>query len=649
MAQPSSTTMSDIAKKSGTVTVSSASHFARTRSPNSLAEASSLLALSQPVTFGNEPQEQNDPSLSHTPASGEQGDRPVSSLKDSLQPEDAPQRSVSVEKKGVQPCPSSETRTGRTPSLSAAEAMLMLTADFPTVSDDTAPKDARHVEEDEPREHVSLEGKEHRSSHVQDEEEGKPAEERIEVTMNDTELHLNPCDDDGVETTKEEVMDTSPLSQDSDFNGVLQPAVTAPDDPADAGSIAPLTVDTHPITSAEQSVAITKLLSPPESSPSVTDYPPQDISEGLAALEAVSSEEEQIEGHMAGDEEGSKQGVVESVGGNEKSSVDDVDRRGELSEPHKGKSYHERDIAEREDGSLPSDPAAYAPGVTCNGQMHAVARPTHCSLEEAGADEVHDGANDPQVSQSEVACLQHSAPATEGPIAAPVQLLTPPLDRDQVFTCALPEALDDTVTHPQSAHFKHHDSTRKRRNYRHSSHKEHSSSKSNHRHSLSPSSQRRDRDRHSTERSAFHYSGSEHRSSQHQADTKTSHDRSTSRDWVQDRPVGVHEGQEYHQNHHPHKDSTTVNSTTKYRHHESQRSPRHHERYSQQNGHHQTQPRSSQWDDRWKHPSSHHSSTRDTPQEDAAGNDGHGHKRRHSSYSEHSSSDPMPKPKRTVS
>ena len=648
MTQLSSTTTSDTANKSGSVTVTNASHFSRTRSPNSLAEASSLLALSQPVTFGSEPQEQIGTSLDHTPASGEQGDGPALSLQDSLQPKDATQRDVTAEEReSSQPCPSSETRTGRTPSLSAAEAMLMLTVDFTTVPDDAAPEDTPHVQEDEPLEHMSLEGRDHSSSDVQVEEEVKPAEESTEGTMDDTELHLNPCDSDGLETRKEELMDPSPLSQDNELNGVFQPAISAPDEPTDAGSIAQLTVDTHPITAAEQSVAITKLLSPPESSPSVTDYPPQDISEGLAALEAVSSEEEQIESHMGEDEEESKQGAVEGMGGGKKSPVTDIDRRGNLSESRNGKSFHERELTEGEDGSLPSDAAAYTPGVTCNGQVHAVTRPTHHNLDKVGAEEVSDsGANNPQLSQSEGACLQHSALATEGPIAAPVQLLTPPLDRDQVFTCALPEA-SDTVSHPQSTHFKHHDSTRKRRNYRHSSHKEHSSSKFNHRRSLSPTSQRRDRDRHSTERSAYHHSGSEHRSSQHQADPKTSHDRSTSRDWGQDRPSSVHEGQEY-QNFYPHRDSGKANSTTKHRHHDGQRGPHYHDRYSQQNGHHQTQPRSSQWDDRRKHSSTHRSNVRDTPREDMAGNGGHGHKRRHSSYSEHSSSDLVPKPKRTV-
>lgn len=639
MTQPSSTTESS--KRSGTVTAPILAQFSRTRSPNSLAEASSLLALSQPVTFSSEPQEQISAAVDHTSALEEyQGNRPASPLKNGLQPESALECSVTaVGRENSQPCPPSETRTGRTPSLSAAEAMLMLTSDFAKVPEDAIPEDAPHTQEDQPSVQVSLEGKEHSSSDISG-EEGKPSEEIREGTpLNDSELLLVSCDDD---EAKKEMMVQSSLSQDAERNDTLQPAVTARDRSLDAGPVTALTLDTRPDTVAEQSVAITKLLSPPESSPSVTDCPPHDIGDGL---EAVSSEEEQVESQMARGEEGGQQGTVEVVDSKETSSMADLDSRGE---PHQHEPYHTKDLAEDKYGSLPDNPAASTPGVACNGQVHTATAPTRQNPAEDGP-EVHGGANNPQLIQSEVSCLQHSAPVTEAPMAAPVQLLTPPLDRDQVFTCALPEDAD-ADSHSQPAHFKHHDSTRKHRNYRHSGHKEHSSSRSYHRHSLSPAGQRRERDRSNTERSAFHHSGSERSSSQHQADAKMSRGRSSSRDQMQDRLVSAHEGQEYHQMYHSHRDSSKTVPGTKHRHHDGQWGSRHHERYSQQNGHHQTQPRNSQWADRWRHSSTHPSSVRDAPQGDVAGSGGYAHKRRHSSsYSEHSSCDPVPKPKRTVS
>ena len=641
MTQPSSATESS--KRGGTATAPILAQFSRTRSPNSLAEASSLLALSQPVTFSSELQEKIGAAVNRTSAPEEyQRNRSASPLKDGLQPESVPECGVMAEgMESSQPCPPSEIRTARTPSLSAAEAMLMLTSDLAKVPEDAVLEDAPHTQEDEPSAPVPLEGKEHTSSDVSG-EEGKPSEEiRVGTPLNDSELLLVPCDDG---EAKKEVMVQSSLSQDGEHNDALQPAVTAQgkDRSVDAGPVTPLTLDPLPDAAAEQSVAITKLLSPPESSPSVTDCPPHDIGDGL---ETVSSEEEQVESQMASGEEVGQQGTVEVVDSKEKSSVADLDSRGE---PHQHEPYHKKNLAEGKDGSLPDNPAASTPGVACNGLVPTATAPTRQNPAEDGP-EVQGEANNPQLIQSEVSCLQHSAPVTEAPMAAPVQLLTPPLDRDQVFTCALPEDTD-ADSRSQPTHFKHHDSTRKHRNYRHSGHKEHSSSRSHHRRSLSPAGQRRERDRSSTERSAFHHSGSERSSSQHQADAKMSRSRSSSRDQIQDRLVSAHEGQEYHQMYHSHRDSPKTAPGTKHRHHDGQWGSRHPERYSQQNGHHQTQPRSSQWADRWRHPGTHPSSVRDAPQGDVAGSGGYAHKRRHSSsYSEHSSCDPVPKSKRAVS
>ena len=521
----------------------------------------------------------------------------------------------------------------------------MLTSDFTRVSEDAITGDSAHMQEDRPNlqedepstsedrpsMQVSPEGKEPSPSDVPV-EEGKSSEDTQDGTpLNDIESQLVTCD---VEEAKDEMMAQPSLSQNSEPISMLQPPGTGPDKTVDVGHVTPLVLDTQQETTAEQSVAITKLLSPPESSPSVTDCPPQDICDGL---EAVSSEEEPVESRVSRIAEGNQQGDVEVVDIEEKNLVADADSK---AEPCQHEPCHEKVLAVDEDGSLPGDPAASAPEVTCNGQVHRAITPTHHNPVMGEAD-VYCGADNLQVSESEVSCLQHSAPATEGPMAAPVQLLTPPLDRDQVFTCALPDETD--AAH---SHFKHHDITRKHRNYRHSSHKEHPASKSYHRRSLSPAGQRRERDRGSTEKGAFHHTGSERGSSQHQAHAKMSRDRSSSRDRVQDRLVGAHEGQQYHQTYHSHRDGSR---STKHRHHDGQWGSRHHEKYSQRNGHHQSQPRSSQWADRWRHPSTHPSSARESSHGDATGNSGYGNKRRHSSYSEHASCDSVPKPKRTVS
>lgn len=633
LCQPLSTTTSS--KGSGAVPAPAQAQFSRTRSPNSLAEASSLLALSQPVTFSSDPQGPTKTAVvARTPALEKtQGVGPASQLTEGgKQPESGAMECVAVveEKKSSQPCASNEARTGRTPSLSAAEAMLMLTSDFGKVPDGA--KDSIHMQEDTPSLQLSSEGRMSgfSSSDVPCERRN-PTENAQEGTpLNDSETCHVSFD---VEEAKDEVRPQSSVSQDSCHSSMLQVSGTALDKPVNVEHVTPLTLDTQQ-TAAEQSVTISKLLSPPESSPSVTDCPHQDICDGL---EAVSSEEEPVESRIARDEDGSMKEPVDMVDGKEKNSVTD---------PDSGGVTHQYELQRKEVvavGSLPDRPPASSLRLMCNGQMHRAATPPirHNPAEESA--EVHCGTNNPQVIESEVSSLQHSLPETEGPMAAPAQLLTPPLDRDQVFTCALPdEPKLPADTYPQSTHFKHHDSARKHRNYRHSSHKEYPSSKSNHRHSLSPVGQRRERDHSIIEKSVYHHTGSERSSSQRQADVKMSRDRSSSRDRVQDRLVSVHEGQDHHQSYHSHREGPN----TKHRHHDGQWGSRHHEKYSQRNGHHQTQPARGE---RWRHSSTHSSGGRDASYGDGAGNSGYGHKRRHSSYAEHSSGDPVPKPKRTVS
>lgn len=612
--------------------------FSRTRSPNSLAEASSLLALSLPVTFSSEPQGPTRTAVvAHTPALEEmEGVGPASQLmEEGAQPESAMECvAVAEGKESSQPCSSNEARTGRTPSLSAAEAMLMLTSDFGKVSDGA--KDSPHVQEDTPSVQLSSEGRMSTSSSSDVPCEGRnPTENAQEGTpLNDSETCHVSFD---VEETKDAVTAQSTLSQDSCHGSMLQPSGTALGEPVGVGHVTPLTLDTRQ-TVAEQSVTISKLLSPPESSPSVTDCPSQDICDGL---EAVSSEEEPVESCIARDEDDSLKEAVDVVDdGKEKNSVTDPDSGGVAQQHERNR---EEVVAVGKDGSLPDRPPASSLHLMCNGQVHGATTPIRHNPTEESA-EVHCGANNPHVIESEVSSLQHSLPETEGPMAAPAQLLTPPLDRDQVFTCALPDEPKPADTYPHSTHFKHHDSTRKHRNYRHSGHKEHPSSKSYHRRSLSPVGQRRERDHSSSEKSAFHHTGSERSSSQRQADAKMSRDRSSSRDRVQDRLVSVPEGQDHHQTYHSYREGPKP-ANTKHRHHDGQWSSRHHEKYSQRNGHHQTQPRG----ERWRHASTHFSGGRDTSYGDGAGNSGYGHKRRHSSYAEHSGGDPVPKPKRTVS
>ena len=599
-----------------------------------------MLALSQPVTFIGEPQGPTGTAVvAHTPALEEiQGVDPASQLtEEGTQPESAMDCVAVAEGKGSnQPCLSSnEARTGRTPSFSAAEAMLMLTSDFGKVPDGAM--DFPQVQEDTPSLQLPSEGRMSSSSSSDVPCEGRnPTENTQEGTPLNDSVTCHVSFD--VEEAKDGVTAQSSLSQDSCHSSVLQPSGSALDKPVDVGHVTPLTLDTRQ-TMAEQSVTISKLLSPPESSPSVTDCPPQDICDGL---EAVSSEEEPVESRIGRDEDGSLKEAVDVVDdGKEKNSVTDPDSGGVM---HQHELHREEVLAMGKDGSLPDRPPVSSLRLICNGQVHRPSTPIHHNPAEESAD-VHCGANNPQAIESEVSSLPHSLPETEGPMAAPAQLLTPPLDRDQVFTCALPDDPKPADTYPQSMHFKHHDSTRKHRNYRHSGHKEHPSSKSYHRRSLSPVGQRRGRDQSIVEKSVFHHTGSERSSSQRQADAKMNRDRSSSRDRVQDRLVSVHVGQDHHQTYHSHREGPKP-ANTKHRHHDGQWSSRHHEKYLQRNGHHQTQPRG----ERWRHPSTHSSGGCDTSYGDGAGNSGYGHKRRHSSsYAEHSSGDPVPKPKRTVS